>query len=475
MKTENAFQKIVGIILATISIAVTSILSLKINVEGLSPEALRTLGVLLATLFLQLFNSFNLCVTCLLSSVLLILFKTLPVDPVTGEQILSKAFEGYTNLVLFFIIASFGISAAFQKSVFSKKFLALLLKLKNLSAKKITFIFMACACILSSIMSNVAAVVIFIPYLEKYLEFISDENKRKKTAKNTYIGLAVSALIGGMITPAGSSVNLIGLELFKKATGRTVTFVEWMKFGLPLAIVMLFVAFLIINLVFKPEDPTKEEIQKFKDYVNDSPKPKFVDYYIIVVIGLTLIAWILSSWVPQINITITAIIAFALMFIPGFSVLTWKEFNKVNSWGAFFVTGNLITLSSVAMENKLFDFFTTSIFSSNIHLPLIVLLMFVALITFALMAIIPSAPAVANILIPILVIFASTIGVDPYPVFMVSILCIPNIYLFPLDAPLLACYEKKAFKMFELPKATIWIQLSMVVIAATMVYLINLI
>lgn len=475
MKTENSIQKILGIILATLSITISLILSKTIHLEGLSPEAIRTLGVLLATLFLQLFNSFNLCVTCLLSSVLLILCKTLPINPATGEQILSKAFDGYTNLVLFFIIASFGISAAFQKSVFSKKLLALLLKVKKLTAKKITFIFMACACILSSIMSNVAAVVIFIPYLEKYLEFISDEDKRKKTAKNTYIGLAVSALIGGMITPAGSSVNLIGLELYKSITGQTITFVEWMKFGLPLAIIMLFVAFFIINLVFKPENPTEEELNKFREFVNDNPKPKFIDYYIIVVIGLTLIAWILSSWIPQINITITAIIAFALMFIPGFSVLTWKEFNKVNSWGAFFVTGNLITLSNIAISNGLFDFFTKSIFSSNIHLPLIVLLMFVALITFVLMAIIPSAPAVANILIPILIGFATTIGVDPYPVFMVSILCIPNIYLFPLDAPLLACYEKKAFKMFELPKATVWIQLSMVVIAAAMVFVINLI
>ena len=49
---------------------------------------------------------------------------------------------------------------------------------------------------------------------------------------------------------------------------------------------------------------------------------------------------------------------------------------------------------------------------------------------------------------------------------MASALCVSNIYLFPLDAPLVVAYDRKAFKMFELPKATVWIQLAMVLVVS---------
>lgn len=106
------------------------------------------------------------------------------------------------------------------------------------------------------------------------------------------------------------------------------------------------------------------------------------------------------------------------------------------------------------------------------EMPILVLLMVVAAITFIFMAIIPSAPAVATILVPIISAFSIKLGLDPRILFMVCILCISNIYLFPLDAPLVVAYDRKAFSMFELPKATIWIQLIMIVFVAVIVKLV---
>lgn len=458
MKKSRYLRQYIGLVLAVLSIGITWFL----KVDGLSTQAMRTLGVLAATLFLQMFETFNLCISCLVSSVLLLMLGCV------GN--IGEAFSGYANHVLYFTIASFGISAAFQKSVLSRKLLGLLMRGKKLTVRKVTFTFMVCAAILSSMMSNVAAVVIFLPYLDQFLEFYRDPDVRKRSSRSMNICLVVSAMIGGIITPAGSSVNLIGLDLMQAHAGIQIRFVDWMAFGAPLAAVMLVIAFAIITAIYKPAEPEEEELQAFIRHVQNTPRATAKDIYIGVLIVATLAIWVLSSWFPAINITAVAVISFALLFIPGMEVLTWEEFSVVNSWNAFFVAGNHITLASVAISTGLCNFITTVIFGSSTGLSVIPMLMLVAAVTFVFMAIIPSAPAVATILVPILITYAASANVSPILLFMVSILCIPNIYLFPLDAPLVVAYDRKAFTMFELPKATVWIQLVMIVVASLLVY-----
>ena len=91
------------------------------------------------------------------------------------------------------------------------------------------------------------------------------------------------------------------------------------------------------------------------------------------------------------------------------------------------------------------------------------------------MALLPSAPAVVTILSPIILSFAVASGLNPTMLLMACVLCVPNIYLFPLDAPLIVAYDKKAFTMFDLPKATIWIQLAIIIVISLWIPLIFLV
>ena len=446
--------KYVGLVLAIISL----ILGCTVKIDGLTDQAIRAFGVLAATLFLQIFETFNLSISCLLSSALLFGFGC--VDTI------SDAFSGYMNHVLYFTLASFGISAAFQKSVYSQKILGALIRSDKLTTKKITLIFMACAAALSSIMSNVAAVVIFIPYVEMYLSYFKDEADRKKTGRTMMIALVVAAMTGGMITPAGSSMNLIGIDLLEKYAGMTVRFVDWVKMGLPLAAIMVVISFFVITLIYKPAELDDNSRVKYITDLHEKKPATAKDIYIAVLILGTLFIWVLSSWVPAINITFVSLITLALMFLPDFPVLTWKEFQETNSWAAFFVAGNHITIASVVMATGLCDFLAEKIFASAGSMPTVAMVAFVAFVTFVFMAVIPSAPAVTSLLVPILIAFAQSSGIDVMLLFGACIVCVPCIYLFPLDAPLVVAFDRKAFTMFELPKATIWIQILMIGVVA---------
>ncbi len=452
--------KIFGIVMAAISAALSCCLTL----NGLSPEAVRTLGVLAATLFLLIFESFPVCVSCLLSSAMLYALGCVGT--------MAKAFAGFSNHILYFTIASFGLSLAFQKSMLSRRLLELLLRTGRIGVKKLTFLFMLCAAALSAIMSNVAAVVIFIPYVESFLDHFRNEEHKKISRRCMMICLTVSALIGGMITPAGSSMNLICLDMLETYAGTHVRFIDWMIAGFPLALVMLIAAFMIITAVYPPAEPSDTEMAEYLTGARQKKRMGFQDIYIGLLIFGILFTWVLSSWIPAINVTVTSIIGLAFMFVPGFSVMSWEEFSASISWPTFFIAGNLISVSNAVTSTGLCDFFTGLLFPNEAGHSEILLVARIAVITFVFMACLPSAPAVISILSPIIIAFAGANGLNPAMLVMASAFCVSNIYLFPLDAPLVVAYDRKAFQMFDLPKATIWIQLFMVLLVSLWVPLI---
>lgn len=459
--TKHIDRKLAFKFFGAVMAAASLVLSCVITPKGMSPAAARTMGVLAAALFLLIFESFNVCVSCMLSSAMLFAFGC--VDSIT------TAFSGFSNHILYFTTASFGVSLAFQKSCLSKKLLSIVIRSPKMGVRGITFTFMLCAAALSAIMSNVAAVVIFIPYVEMFLGYYKNPDDRKQTARCMMICLAVSALTGGMITPAGSSMNLICLDMLERYAGVGIRFVDWILVGLPLALVMLVIEFFVITLVHRPAEPSAGEMQEYLKAVSQKRKMSAMDIYIGILILGIVFTWILSSWVPSINITVTAIAGLALMFVPGFSVMTWEEFSASISWPTFFVAGSLISIAGAVTSTGLCDYITGILFSGSTVSSEFLLVAQLAAMTFVFMAVLPSAPAVITILSPIVINFAASKGMNPAMLLMACALCVSNIFLFPLDAPLVVAYDKKAFTMFDMPKATIFVQLAMILVVAVWV------
>lgn len=113
---------------------------------------------------------------------------------------------------------------------------------------------MVCTALFSSMVSNIPTTAIFMGIALGFLDIFEDEDEKKRTGKALMIAIPVSAMVGGVMTPAGSSLNLLVIGMLEQMTGITVSFVQWMVFGIPLAIVILPAAWLIITKVYHPAD-----------------------------------------------------------------------------------------------------------------------------------------------------------------------------------------------------------------------------
>ncbi|MBQ6468950.1 MAG: DASS family sodium-coupled anion symporter [Lachnospiraceae bacterium] len=429
--------------------------------ELLPMPARNTLFVLIAVIALLVTEVFPIGIVCLLAVPLMYFFKCTPSVP--------GALSGFTNPILYFVLASFGISEALTVVPVSKRLLLFLMKRGGKNTKRLMLAIMVVTALLSSIMSNVAAAALFVPVVLNFLDVYENEEDRNKTGRSYMIGLPVASMIGGMMTPAGSSINMLAISMLEKNAGMTITFVQWMFIGIPLTIVLLPIAWLICSKVFPPAPLEKEKIEAYVDSVTAEIPEKMgaKEKYVVIVLFGMLILWILSSWFPVLQISAVALIGLALYFLPGpLRVLTWADFKRSASIEAFLLLGVMISIGNVISESGLNLWIAEVIFPKAFPSSTVLVMGFIAVMVFLLLIIIPVAPALFAMLSGPLIAFCGKVGVSPAIAMAALGLCACNCYLLPLDTVPVITYSTGYYKMFDMPKATVWIQLVMIVICS---------
>lgn len=426
------------------------------------PEAARnTLGVLLTVVLLLVTEALPLGVVCLSAIAMLYFFGCVETIP--------EALTGYTNATVFFVLASFAFSRALTAVPISTRILLALMKKFGKNINMMLFAVMFVTWAISSVVSNIAAAAMFIPLVQEFLNIYDNEEDKKRSARAFMIALPVSAMIGGMITPAGSSMSILTISMLEKYAGTTIPFVNWILMGLPLAAMMLPVAWFFCSRVYKPAEITQEKLQTYAKKLESEIPAKMTgkEIYVLAIIIVMLILWILSSWISFLQIAPVSLAGLLFLFLPGKArVLTWKEYNESISLPAFLLMGTMISIGAVVTSSGLGAWISNVIFPQTFisFTPLVIA--FVVAIAFILLIPIPVSPALITMLAAPLITFCQNIGVSPVLIMAAFGMCSANCYLLPLDSVPLITYATGAYSMFDMPKATLWIQLVLLVLSS---------
>jgi sodium-dependent dicarboxylate transporter 2/3/5 len=421
---------------------------------NLGQAGIRTIGMLVAFLILLITETLPMMLTCL------IFLSLMPLLRVTPN--FSSALAGFSNQVVFFILASFGIAAAFTTIPLSKRLLIAILKVFGKSVSSMIFALMMCAAIISSLVSNVPTCAIFMAISLSFLELYTDPEAKKKTGRALMIAIPVSSMIGGMMTPAGSSINLLAITLLEQHTGQTITFVQWMAAGIPLTIILLPVAWKLICIVYKPAEIAPETVKSFIHNLDIPEKITLEEIKTLIITGIMLALWILSSWFRGINVMVVALAGCCVFCLPGINVLKFKTFLEHVSWESFFLVGTVLSLGSAMVSNKVSDWLISLI--PTLILPAPLLIAFVTFFTFLLLVIIPVAPSLVTFMSLPFITLAAGMGVSPVLIMFSFGLCVANCYLLPLDTVPLLTYSTGYYSMTDMMKSTLPLQICIVIV-----------
>lgn len=147
-----------------------------------------------------------------------------------------EAASSLGNHVILLLMGAFMLSKALEKSGVHERLAYNMLKLTGAeSAKRLVLAFMLTAALLSMWISNTATTLMLMPIgLALVHRF---ENPR--LAIVLLLGIAYAASLGGVGTPIGTPPNIIFMSVYEEFTGVQISFLEWMKTGIPIVILAI--------------------------------------------------------------------------------------------------------------------------------------------------------------------------------------------------------------------------------------------
>lgn len=415
---------------------------------------------------------------CLIAmAILLWVFHPIPIGatslvvvalmPLLGlTKTLNEAFAGFSNPANYFVIASFGFGLALTKTTFAQKLLNGLLKSSKENSSRITLAFMVVIYLLSSVMSDITAVVIGVGFATQLINLIEDEKEKNRFGRLILLGIPIASLLGGTATPVGSTINVMALNILKNYNGMDVSFIQWMVLGVPVSAVMLFVSWFLLSRFYPAKNLDHSLLADFASKTKNTSQNIKKERIILTILALIIAAWVSSSWVPALNTTIVAVIGLAILMMPGIEAFGWKEFRDTVPWELPLMGGATIGLGSIAVNTGLVALVIESVTGGFSNISAFVLILIVAALITLLLTAIPVGPAMVSMLTIPAYLMAEKFGVNPLMIVVLVGMFASNSSLLPLNAVLLIPYTKGYFKISELSKVGICMSVFWILIAA---------
>lgn len=382
-------------------------------------------------------------------------------QPVYGVADLNDAFKEFISPVIFFVIASYGISASIMKTPLAYRMAKWLLVKAGNNTAKIILAFTIGPAVLSAFVSNVPAAALFMGLALSILDALGAKPGSSRLGKALMIAIPFGAMIGGIATPAGSSINILVLYLLDKYVHVNISFLDWIFFGLPIAVVMVPISSYVIVKVFKPEALGLDVAAVLKG-MDTQKHLTLTEKKVITILGLMMIFWLASTWITAINITMVAIAGLILFFVPGINVLSWDEFSPEVGWDAVIMIGGVTSIGAAVVSSGLSTWFLNEILQNLVGLGVVPLTALIGMIINLLHLLLPIGPAIVTISIQPLADLSVLAGISPAIFAITTAFLAGCCMLLPLDAVPLITYNKKFYTMWDMFKSglitsTVWV------------------
>jgi len=378
-------------------------------------------------------------VTALLPIVLFPLLEVLSIGETTQQ---------YGHKYVFLYIGGFILAIGIERWNLHKRIALQIIKLIGSKASYLILGFMVATAFLSMWISNTATTVMMLPIAIAIANQIQNHNLEDSIQSSLFskalmLSIAYSASIGGIATLIGTPPNLVFAGVLENTYGIKISFFEWMKFGLPVSLVLLFICWkYLTSFAFKLNrvkfSGGKKEVQTMLSKLG---KLSYEEKRVGIVFMIAALGWIfrglLETILVGIDDTIIAISAAILLFlIPtkkgNRKLLTWDEAVKI-PWGIIILFGGGMALAKGFVETGLANWIASQINIFQGVSIIVLVLIITTLVNF--LTEVTSNLATTAMLLPILAPVALSFDVHPYILMIAVTLSASCAFMLPVATP----------------------------------------
>lgn len=410
--------------------------------DVLSPEAWKVIGIATWMITWWITEAAPIPVTSMLPMVLF---------PLTGIFTIGEATAPYSHPTIFLFMGGFMLGLAMEEHNLHKRIALNLIKLTGTNPNGIILGFMITTAFISMWISNTATTVMMLPIALSITSLLgtdtnTEDKGRRRFALSLMIGIAYAANIGGTATIIGTPPNVAWVGFMSDMADYEVEFSKYLMVGLPICILMLFIAYFLLTRVLYPSKVSQlaSSAQVIDDQIKELGPISKAEKIVGIIFLLTASSWILrgsiNNWLDSklLNDTVIAIAGGILMFITplklkeGKFLMEWKATQRL-PWGILLLFGGGMALAR-AMESVNIVQTVGDAIAGNGEMN--ELLLIIGLCTFMLfMTEIMSNIALAVIFIPVVLGIANSMGVDPVHLSLPVTLAASYAFMMPISTP----------------------------------------
>lgn len=395
--------------------------------------------------------------------------------PTVIDMPFREAISAYASPIIFLFLGGFIISQGMEKHKLHLRIGLGLLKMVGVGGKSILAGMMLACAFLGMWMSNTATVIMMLPmavsiaYLLTHREGEEDLPLHKNDfAKAMALGVAYAGVIGGLGTFVGTPTNAILQGYLSKTYGYTLKLSEWMQFGVPLVILLIGLAWVVLNHMYIRHSNVREDVREVvREEFGKLGTMSFEEKAIAFVFGTVAICWVFSDLIADVGSALLdknfqlpdAVIAIAgalaLFLIPtnkrmDHFVMDWKDTVKV-PWGILLFFGGSLAISGALTSTGVSEWMSG-------ELKLLDGVSMIVLITAVVILIILASELLSNVatvtaFLPILSALAVSIDVHPMLILIPATLAASCGFMLPgASAPNALAYSTGYLRVKDMVK-----------------------
>lgn len=407
--------------------------------------------------------------------------------PLSGAMGLNDTAVSYGHSYIFLYMGGFILAIAIEKWNLHKRIALTIINLIGTSINGIILGFMCATAFLSMWISNTATAVMMLPIGIAIIKQLQDnpntvEDENRVFGKALMISIAYSASVGGIATLIGTPPNIVLAGVLKESYSYEISFLQWMKFGFPLSVVLLFFCwYYLTRYAFKIRMQSfpggKDEIKKLLKALG---KISFEEKAVLTVFIATAFCWIfrgilLQRFIPALDDTIIVMVAGILLFLipsksgkAGSRLIDWESAATL-PWGVLLLFGGGLALAEGFTQTGLAQWIGGRFSSVEIGSVFLLLLFLVACVNF--FTEVTSNLATTSMLLPVMAPIAVSFNVHPF-VLMVGITVAASCaFMLPVATPPNAVVFGSGYlRIPDMLKTGFWMNIFSIILLTILVY-----
>jgi sodium-dependent dicarboxylate transporter 2/3/5 len=449
-------RAVIGLFLGPVLFSLVLLMPLP---EGMSAAGLRVAAVTVLMAVWWISEAIPVPATALLPIVLF---------PLLGILSGAEVTLAYGNHLIFLFMGGFLIAVTMERWNLHHRIALHTIRMVGVTPRRIVLGFMLATAFLSMWISNTATTMMMVTIAMAVLREIEHEIDHRPGevwfGTILMLGICYAASIGGIATLIGTPPNVIFAGVLEKTYGISISFTDWMRFALPLSMVMLALTWLYLTRMLCPKKSTSIAggaafIQRQLAGLGPMSRQ---EKQVALVFTTVALLWILRGLYQPAGLVLVkdstiAIAGALLLFLIPVNLkrreflLDWKTAVTI-PWDIIILFGGGFALAQGFSESGLTRWLAEQLTVLQGVDTVLVIAAVVVMVIF--LTEVTSNTATASLLLPVMGALASAIDVSPFGLMVATVLAASFAFMLPVATPPNAIvFSSRCVSMMQMARA----------------------